>query len=116
MATALDRLHDTGKFGQYAVARGVDNPSAEVAHHRQHHRLVALEVAYRARFVNAHERAVIGDIGGQDRRKPSLKALLSHVDRSPGQSDGRDIIVHRARYLSRRPCLRWVLVVQKRFD
>jgi hypothetical protein len=35
------------------------------------------------RLINAHEARVADHVGRQDRRKPPLKALLSHVDRSP---------------------------------
>jgi hypothetical protein len=36
------------------------------------------------RLIEAHEARVTDHVGRQDRRKPPLKALLSHVDHSPG--------------------------------
>src|SRR4029077_2417079 len=64
---ALDRVQHAGELGQDAVSGGIDDTSAELADHRQYHRLMALEVAHRARFVGAHQGAVAGDVCGQDR-------------------------------------------------
>src|SRR5262249_52930027 len=70
---AFDCVQHTGEFGQYAVAGGIDDTPAEVANHRQDHRLMALEVAHRARFVRTHQRAIAGDICRQDGCKPARR-------------------------------------------
>ena len=72
---ALDRVHDAGKLGQDAVTRRVDDPAVEIGDHRQDHGLVALEIAHRARLVGAHQRAVPGNVSGQDRCEPARLAL-----------------------------------------
>ena len=70
---ALDRVQHAGELGQDAVAGGIDDTSAEVANHRQDHRLMALEVAHRARFVRTHQRAIAGNICRQDGCKPARR-------------------------------------------
>ena len=48
---AFDRVQHTRELGQQAVPGGINDTSAKLANHRQHDRLMALEVAHRARFV-----------------------------------------------------------------
>ena len=69
---ALDRIHDAGELGEDAVAGRVDDAAAVLADHRQDDRLVRLEVADGRVFVSAHERAVAGDVGGEDGGQPAL--------------------------------------------
>jgi AraC family transcriptional regulator, regulatory protein of adaptative response / methylated-DNA-[protein]-cysteine methyltransferase len=61
---ALDRVHHAGEFGENAVAGSVDDAPAELAYHREHDRLMPLEIMHRACLVRAHQRTVAGDICG----------------------------------------------------
>ena len=79
---AFDRVHDARELGENAVAGGVDDASGELADHRQHDGLVALEVAHRARLVGAHQRAIAGDVSRQDGAEPPFHALFGHFDRT----------------------------------
>ena len=63
---AFERVHDAGELGEDAIAGRVDDAPTELADHRQDDRLVPLEIAYSARLIRAHQRAVAGDIGRQD--------------------------------------------------
>ncbi len=63
---AFDRVHHAGEFGENAVARSVDDASCELTDHREHHRLMALEITHRARLVRAHQRAIAGDVSRQN--------------------------------------------------
>ena len=69
---ALDRVHDAGELGEDAVAGRVDDAAAVLGDHRQHDRLMRLEVADGTRLVSAHQRAVAGDVGGEDCGQPAL--------------------------------------------
>ena len=68
---AFDCVQHTGELGQYAVSGRIDDTSAKLANHRQHDRLMALEVAHRPRFVRTHQGAIAGDVCGQDGCKPA---------------------------------------------
>ena len=72
---ASDRVHHAGKFGENAIAGGVDDAPAEFANHWKHHCLMPLEVTHRARLVRAHQRAITGDVRGQDGGEPARLAL-----------------------------------------
>jgi len=51
MANTFGYVHDTSELGENAVAGRVDDAPAELTDHRQHGRLMPLEIAYRARFI-----------------------------------------------------------------
>jgi hypothetical protein len=72
---AFDCIHDAGELGKNTVAGGVYDTPAEFADHRQHDRLMLLEIAHRARLVRAHQRAITGDICGQDGSEPARLAF-----------------------------------------
>ena len=78
---AFDRVHYARKLGEDAVARGVDDAPGELADHREHDRLMPLEIAHRARLVGAHQRAVAGDVGRENGAQPPFHALFGHFDR-----------------------------------
>ena len=69
-AVDLDRAFggtdDAGKFGEDAIAGGVDDPTSVPGDQRQDHALMRLEVAHDGGLVFMHEPAVAGDIGGED--------------------------------------------------
>ena len=62
-----------------------------------------LELRQRARLVLAHQPRVARNVGGEDRRKPSLDALLRHEGFPPQTPVGSEILcgasgeVHRDR-------------------
>ena len=63
---AFDRVYNAGELGENAVAGGVDDAPPELTDHREHHRLMALEITHRARLVRAHQRAIAGDVSRQN--------------------------------------------------
>ena len=88
MARALNRAQDAGELGQDAVTSCVDDAAAERADHGQYDRLMALEIPHRAGLVRAHQRAVAGDVSGQDCCKP---AGLAFRHGSPPETRPREI-------------------------
>ena len=69
---AFERVHDAGELGENAVAGGIDDATAELDDHRQHDRLVRLEVPYGSRLVGTHQRAVTGNIRGENRDQSAI--------------------------------------------
>jgi hypothetical protein len=68
----LDSVHNAAELGEDAVSGRVDDATAMLRDHWKQDRLVPLQVADGAGFVRSHERAVAGDVGGQDGSQPAL--------------------------------------------
>src|SRR5437660_1275772 len=66
---------DAREFGEDRVAGGVGDPAAVLADQRVDDRPAGAKCRQRAVFVGAHQPAVFGDVGGQDRRQPPLGPL-----------------------------------------
>ena len=71
-AANVRRLEYTAELGEDPIARCVDDAAAVVGDHGQDDSLVRLEITDGARLVSAHERAVTGDVGCEDRCKTAL--------------------------------------------
>src|SRR6516162_3748642 len=64
---ALDGVHDAAELGEDSVACRVDDAATVFPNHREDDCLVRIEIADGSSLVSAHERAIAGDIGSEDR-------------------------------------------------
>src|SRR5262244_192300 len=60
-------VHDTAELSEDPVACRVDDPTAVVSNHREDNGLVLFEITNGGSLVSAHERAIAGDVGSEDR-------------------------------------------------
>ena len=63
---AFDGIDGAGKIGDNAVAGGVEDAAVMDPDQLVKDRAVGLQLAQRADFVDAHQPAVFGDVGGKD--------------------------------------------------
>jgi len=71
-------LHGTAKLGHHAVPGGAEDATFVVGDQAIDDLAMALEGAKRGLLIRLHEPAIADHVGGKDRRKPALNALLDH--------------------------------------
>jgi hypothetical protein len=69
-----------------AVAGSVDDASDEFPDHREHDRLMPLEITYRACLVRAHQCAIARDVSRENGAKTPFHALFGHFDHTCSRS------------------------------
>jgi hypothetical protein len=63
---AFDGNYDAPELRKDTVTGRVDDPTSMISDHGQDNRLMRLQVANRSGVVGTHERAIAGDVGGED--------------------------------------------------
>jgi hypothetical protein len=64
---ALDGIHHAAELGEDSVASRVDDTATVVPNDREDYGLVRFEITNGGSLVSAHERALAGDVGSEDR-------------------------------------------------
>src|SRR5262249_33686154 len=80
---AFNGIHDAAKLGENPVACPVAHTATVVANDRQDYGLVRLEITNGGSLVSAHQRAVAGDIGSEDRCQFAGNLWISRNIRHP---------------------------------
>jgi hypothetical protein len=62
----FDSIYDAAELGEDDVAGGIDDALTMLSDHREHDRLMDLEIGDSAFFVGAHESAIARDVGRED--------------------------------------------------
>lgn len=62
----LGRVHYAAELCEYPITGGVKDATAELFNHGKYIGLMRLEILDGGSLVSAHERAVTGDVGGED--------------------------------------------------
>jgi hypothetical protein len=66
---ARDGVHDAAKLSEDPVACRVDDTATVFPNHREDDCLVPFEITNGGSLVSAHECAIAGDVGSEDRRQ-----------------------------------------------
>jgi hypothetical protein len=74
----LDGIDRAGEIGDDAVAGGVEDPAAMPGDQPVDDRAGRLQPSHRPRLVRAHQPAVAGDVGRENRRELSFNRSIGH--------------------------------------